>query len=158
MTKNVYRGESTVVLPTAKHDRPKPPIVIPLHGFDTISVPIHTEIRHFFQAHKDSICDVITGLKASLAEALEIYFPVAGTVIVNEKAESLIATDPANIRGAPFIVEIKDFPFEKETEELSPRGGMFLPPLSPTFAVKLSKVYLLSIYASSTTYGFRCLP
>jgi hypothetical protein len=105
-----------------------------------MAVPIHIEIRHFFHAPKDSIRDVINNLKASLAEALEIYFPVAGTVVVNERAETLIATDPANIRGAPFIVEIKDFPFKQETEELSPRGGLFLPPSSPTFAVKLSKV------------------
>jgi len=137
MAEGIYRGESTVVLHTAKHDRPT---VIPLHGLDTMAVPIHIEIRHFFHPPKDSLHNVIKNLKSSLAEALEIYFPVAGTVVVNEKAESLIAIDQANIRGAPFIVEIKDFPFKQETEELSPRGATFLPPSSPTFAVKLSKV------------------
>lgn len=109
-----------------------------------MAVPVHIEIRHFFHVPEGSMGDVIIKLKASLAEALEIYFPVAGIIMANENSESFIATDPANIRGAPFIVETKDFPFEQETEELSPRGGMtFLPPSSPTFAVKLSKVCIL---------------
>lgn len=129
-----------MVLPTAKHNRPQPPRVIPLHGLDSMIPPIHTEIRHFFHAPKDSFHHVVNKLKVSLAEALEIYFPVAGTVLVNEEAERWIAADPANFEGTPFIVEIKDFPFEHETEELSPREGIFLPPGSATFAVKLSQV------------------
>jgi hypothetical protein len=105
--------------------------------------PIHIEIRHFFYVSKDSVPLVINNLKASLAEALEIYFPVAGAVVVNN-GTGWIATDPANIRGALFVVEIKDVPFERETEELSPRDGIFLPPASPTFAVKLSQVNFFS--------------
>ena len=144
MLQNINCGESTVVLPTAKHNRPKPPTVIPLHGLDSTVPPIHTEIRHFFHAPKDFIHHVADKLKASLAEALEIYFPVAGTVLVNEEAKRWIATDPANLQGTPFTVEIKHFPFERETEELSPRDGIFLPPGSATFAVKLSQVNFLT--------------
>ena len=136
-----------MVLPTAKHNRPKPPTVILLHGLD-MAPPIHIEIRHFFHAPKDSSHHVVNKLKTSLAEALEIYFPVAGTVLVNEEAKRWIAADPANIEGTPFIVEIKDFPFEHETEELSPRDGIFLPPGSATFAVKLSQV-ISHIHGSS---------
>jgi len=133
-------SESTIVRPSTKHNLPKPPATILLHGLDR-APPIHIEIRHFYHiSHESSINNVIENLKDSLAEALEFYLPVAGTVITDEDAENYILTDATNIQGALFIVEIKEEAFEKETEELSPRTGAFLPPGSPTFAVKLTQV------------------
>jgi hypothetical protein len=50
--------------------------------------------------------DVITTLKSSLAEALEYYPPVAGTVRVNEEGEGYIAVDGT---GADFQVSFSVF-------------------------------------------------
>ncbi|KAF9564899.1 hypothetical protein CPC08DRAFT_630518 [Agrocybe pediades] len=134
-------NETTIILPSSKQDLPKPPTIIPLHGLDLVP-PIHIEIRHFFRVSGPAtdFADTINHLKVALAEALEIYLPVAGNVLTKEDGQIYIATDPTNILGASFIVDSKDGPFKKETEELSPRSGAFLPPGSPIFAAKLTKV------------------
>jgi hypothetical protein len=83
---------------------------------------------------------VIDKLKSSLAEALELYPPVAGTVIAKENGEVYIAMDAENILGAPFLVDIKDTPYTGDREDLSPRLDVLLPPLSSTLAVKVTQV------------------
>jgi len=86
------------------------------------------------------ISDVIDKLKTSLAEALELYPPVAGTVLINDKGEIHIATDTESIVGTPFLVDLKDTPFVKDAEDLSPRTDVILPPLASTLAVKFTQV------------------
>ncbi|KAF4610494.1 hypothetical protein D9613_006576 [Agrocybe pediades] len=133
-------NETTIILPSSKHNLPKPPTVIPLHGLDLVP-PIHIEIRHFFRIRGPAsvFADTINNLKVALAEALEIYLPVAGTVLTQEDGQIYNSTDSTSIIGASFILDVKDESFVKETEELSPRSGAFLPPGSPIFAAKITQ-------------------
>ena len=87
-----------------------------------------------------SVLPTSNRLRNSLAEALEIYYPVGGTVVDDENGDRCIATDGANLQGTLFVVEIKGKAFEKDSEELSPRPDILLKPGSPIFAVKLTHV------------------
>ncbi|KAG0202889.1 hypothetical protein BGX28_004734 [Mortierella sp. GBA30] len=75
----------------------------------------------------------------SLAEALELYPPISGSVLANEKGEVHIAMDADNILGTPFLVDVKDMPYAGDAEDLSPRTVVLLPPLSSVFAVKVTQ-------------------
>ena len=121
--------ETYTIYPTTKYNRPPPPTTITLHGLDLLSAPIHILNHRFFRRPTDTITNVIDKLKSSLAEALELYPPVAGIVRIDE-----------NISGTPFLVEIRDTPFVGDSEDLSPRTVVLLPPLSSTLAVKVTQV------------------
>ncbi|ORZ07758.1 hypothetical protein BCR41DRAFT_340159 [Lobosporangium transversale] len=128
------------IYPTTKYNRPPPPSTIALHGLD-FSPPIQIQNRRFFHPPTSSFSDVIEKLKSSLAEALELYPPVTGTVRTNEeKNEIYIALDPANIQGTPFLVETKDVPFAGDTDDIAPRNDQVLPPFANIFAVKVTQV------------------
>jgi hypothetical protein len=132
--------ESYTIYPTSKYNRPSPPSTIALHGLDLLSAPIQIRNHRFFHRPTSTTMDIIDKLKSSLGEALELYSPVTGTVRVNEKGEVYIAMDAENILGSPFLVEMKDTPYAGDTEDLSPRTGLLLPPLSSTLAVKVTQV------------------
>lgn len=105
------------------------------------SVLPYKSVNHrFFHRPTSTTSDVIDKLKSSLAEALELYPPIAGTVQASEKGELYIAMDAENILGTPFLVEMKDTPYAGDTEDLSPRTVMLLPPSSSTLAVKAAQV------------------
>ena len=128
---------------TNKYNRPPPPLTIPLHGLD-LSPAIDIRIHRFYHPPPTQVTssstDVIDILKSSLAEALELYPPVAGAVCANERGEVWIATDAKNILGTPFLVEMKDTSYAGDTEDLSPRLDIILPPGSSTLAVKVTQV------------------
>lgn len=82
---------------------------------------------------------MIDKLKASLAEALELYPTVAGLVTVDDKGDAYIAT--TDVPGTPFLIEKRDTPFDgKDSEDLSPRTEQILAPGSSSFAVKITEV------------------
>ncbi|KAF9913891.1 hypothetical protein BX616_009379 [Lobosporangium transversale] len=138
------------IYPTTKYNRPPPPSTIALHGLD-FSPPIQIQNRRFFHPPTSSFSDVIEKLKSSLAEALELYPPVTGTVRTNEeKNEIYIALDPANIQGTPFLVETKDVPFAGDTDDIAPRNDQVLPPFANIFAVKVTQFSCGTIAVASS--------
>jgi hypothetical protein len=136
--------ETYTIFPTNKYNRLPPPSSIPLHGLDPVAAPIHIRNHRFYHSPQPRqpgpAASTIDKLKSSLAEALELYAPIAGTVRSNDKGEVYIATDTENLRGTPFLVEMRDVPFAVDTEDLSPRTVMLLPPGSSTLAVKVTQV------------------
>ncbi|KAI9259595.1 hypothetical protein BDA99DRAFT_440042 [Phascolomyces articulosus] len=133
--------ETATIYPTNKHNRPFSSSKIPLHGFDLFGAPIQILNHRFFHAPTNgSFPEVIDKLKSSLAEALELYPPVQGTVQSDEEYVYCIAMDEVNRPGTPFIVETKDTPYTGDSEELSPRAGLLLPPGSTTLTVKVTQV------------------
>lgn len=144
---NVTRNsvETYTIYPTTnKYNRSPPPSTIALHGMDLIGAPMDIHNHRFYHRPPSHLfsttTDVIDKLKSSLAEALELYPPVAGTVKVNEEGEVYIATNAENRLGTPFLVEMKDTPYAGDNEDLSPRVVVLLPPSSSTLAVKVTQV------------------
>lgn len=111
---------------------------IPLHALDLINPPVHISNHRFFHRPEHlKEHDVVETLKSSLAEALELYPPVAGTVRANEEGEPYIALDG---EGALFQVETRDSPFTGDGDDLSPRPVLLLPTPSSVLAVKVTQV------------------
>ncbi|KAG0288049.1 hypothetical protein BGZ96_008105 [Linnemannia gamsii] len=142
--------ETSTIFPTAKHNRPAPPTKVHLHGLDCLSAPIQIHNHRFFRRPSASIVDVVAQLKASLAEALELYPPVAGTVQNNDKGDIYIAMDKEGVVGTPFLVDLKDTPFVKDSEDLSPRTESVLPPMASTLAVKITQFSCGTICVASS--------
>lgn len=132
--------QAFTIYPTKKYNRTPPPSTIALHGLDSLSSPIQIHNHRFFHPAKGAISDIVNNLKSSLAEALELYPPVAGTVLANESGELCVAVDAEHISGTPFLVDVKDTPYTGDSEDLSPRTDVILPPLSSTLAVKVTQV------------------
>eukprot|EP01133_Synstelium_polycarpum_P019347 gene19347-23165_t len=83
----------------------------------------------------------IENLKSSLAEALELYPPVAGRVQTNENGELCITMkdlETGDSVGTPFIVETSSTPFIADSQSLSPRTDIFLSPQSSNLSVKVT--------------------
>ncbi|CAF0728708.1 unnamed protein product [Adineta steineri] len=136
--------ETYTIHPTTnKYNRPPPPSTIALHGMDLIGAPIDIHNHRFYHCPPcqmiSTITDLIDKLKSSLAEALELYPPVAGTLQTNEEGEIYIAMDAENKLGTPFLVDMKDTPYAGDNEDLSPRLFMLLPPSSSILAVKVTQ-------------------
>ncbi|KIL66997.1 hypothetical protein M378DRAFT_159947 [Amanita muscaria Koide BX008] len=132
--------ETYTIFPTNKYNRPPPPPSIPLHGLDTMAPPIHILNHRFYHSPQPGVTpSIIDKLKSSLAEALELYAPISGTVRSDDNGDVYIATDTENIQGTPFLVEMRDVPFAGDTEDLSPRTVVLLPPGSSTLAVKVTQ-------------------
>ncbi|KAF9119893.1 hypothetical protein BGW39_011841 [Mortierella sp. 14UC] len=131
--------ETSTIYPTNKHNLSAPPTRIHLHGLDRKSPPVQIHNHRFFHRPSASITNVIEQLKSSLAEALELYPPVAGTVQFNDKGEFFIAMDKEGVVGTPFLVDLKDTDFAQDSEDLSPRLEVVLPPNSSTLAVKVTQ-------------------
>lgn len=129
--------EAFTVYPTQRYNRPAPPSKIDLHGLDGFGSPIQILNHRFYRIPPSSVCAVIAKLRLTLAEVLELYPPVTGKVVASEK-ELFIALDKQE--GIPFLVEKKDTPYAGDSEELSPRPGLLLPPDSPILAVKVTVV------------------
>ncbi|CAF1565557.1 unnamed protein product [Adineta ricciae] len=144
--------ETYTIYPTKKYNRPPPPSRIVLHGLDLLSSPIHILNHRFYRPPTDTITNVIDKLKFSLAEALELYPPAAGTVRTDENGEVYIALDAENISGTPFLVEMRDTPFVGDSEDLSPRTVVLLPPLSSTLAVKVTQFSCGTIAVASSMH------
>ncbi|KAF9155552.1 hypothetical protein BG015_009425 [Linnemannia schmuckeri] len=142
--------ETFTIFPTNKHNRPTPPAKVHLHGLDGLSAAIQIHNHRFFRRPSTPITEVIQQLKATLAEALELYPPVAGTVQSNDKNEIFIAMDKEGIVGTPFLVDFKDTPFVKDFEDLSPRTEMILPPMASNLAVKVTQFSCGTICVASS--------
>ncbi|ESK97501.1 bahd family acyltransferase [Moniliophthora roreri MCA 2997] len=140
-------GQETIktftIHPTNKFNRPAPPSTVSLHGLDLISAPMPIRNHRIFPplpAHlKDNATDVIEKLKTSLAEALELYPPISGTVRANDAGDVYIAMDAENRQGTPFTFEEKDTPYAGDNEDLTPRDVMILSPLDSILAVKVTQ-------------------
>ncbi|KAI8059476.1 hypothetical protein BC940DRAFT_247633 [Gongronella butleri] len=131
--------ETFAVLPSNKHGRPAAPSEIKLHGFDVFSSC--TQIRsHLTFMTPASPAECIDKLKRALAEALELYPPVNGTVITKDDGSKFIALDDNHLQATPLIVETRDGPYEGDSEDLSPRQGVMVQPDSPIFAAKVTIV------------------
>jgi hypothetical protein len=126
------------IKPTNKYNRPSSPPIVSLHSLDLISAPVHISNHRFFHSPEHlTQQEVVDRLKSSLAEALELYPPVAGTVRANEKGEAYIALDGG---GVPFQVEMRDSPFVCDADDLSPRPILLLPIPSSALSVKVTQV------------------
>ncbi len=138
--------QTSKVVPTSKYNRPPPPSKIPLHGLDRLATSIHIRNHRFYHRSQSgetsNATDVVEKLKTSLAEALELYPLVTGTVHDNDQGELYIAMDAANIQAIPFLFDAKDTPYVIDSEELSPRTETLLAPGSPILAVKITQVNL----------------
>ncbi|PFH51701.1 hypothetical protein AMATHDRAFT_142019 [Amanita thiersii Skay4041] len=122
-----------------KYNLPPPPTSILLHTLD-LSAPLQIRLHRFFHRPPSTFADIIDKLKCSLAEALELYPPVAGIVQANEEGEDCVLIGAGHNQGVPFLVATKDTAFMGDTEDLAPRPDMFLPPSSSTLAVKVTQV------------------
>ncbi|KAK3843280.1 MAG: transferase [Linnemannia gamsii] len=142
--------KTSTIYPTNKHNRPQPPTRIPLGGFDRKLLPIQIQNHRFFRRPSIPFTDVVHQLKASLAEALELYPPVAGSVQYNERGEVYIALDKEGIVGTPFLVDLKDTAYTEDGEDLSPRLEAILPPGSSTLAVKVTQFSCGTICVASS--------
>jgi hypothetical protein len=132
--------ETYIVLPTNKYNLPPPPLSIALNGFDTAYSAIQIKNHRFYHDPSIPLSELVNKLKSSLAEALELYPPVAGMVHADENGHVYLLMGPDDIKGTPFTVVRKDTPYNGDTEDLSVRSDIILPPLSSTFAVKLTQV------------------
>ena len=140
--------ETVTIHSTNKHNRSFSLSKIPLHGFDLFGAPIQILNHRFFHPPPSSttngtfFSNVVEKLKSSLAKALDLYPPVQGTIRNDDEYVFCIAMDDANRPGTPFTVETKDMPYSigSDSEELSPRTGLILPPGAPTLAVKVTQV------------------
>lgn len=132
--------KTCIVYPTDKHKLPSPPLAIPIHGLDLLGPPINIHNHRFYEPLQQPLTLIVEKLKSSLAEALELYPPVAGTVKANEKGEIYISTEAV---GTPFIIEVKNTPYVGDSESLSPQNMVSIPLLSPSLAVKVTQVSAL---------------
>ncbi|KAG0255403.1 hypothetical protein BGZ95_005766 [Linnemannia exigua] len=142
--------KTSTVYPTNKHNRPQPPTRLALHGFDRQVLPIQIHNNRFFRQPSIPFTDVVHQLKASLAEALELYPPVAGSVQYNERGEAYIALGKEGIVGTPFLVDLKDTAYTEDDKDLSPRLDAILPPGSSTLAVKVTQFSCGTICVASS--------
>jgi hypothetical protein len=152
--------ETYTVYPTNKNNRSSPPLVIPLHGLDLIGAPMDIHNHRFYHSPTNPLSHITDKLRFSLAEALELYPLVAGTVQADKKGELFISTEAV---GAPFLVQVKDRPYDGDSEDLSPRNIFPLPLSSPSLAVKVTQViyyfiYLLLSFMSIYTNSFPVEP
>ncbi|KAI8884072.1 hypothetical protein K501DRAFT_218388 [Backusella circina FSU 941] len=142
--------ETHIVYPTSKHNRPAPPLKIKTHGLDILGSPIQIKNHRFFHKSTKSFSDVIDVLKCSLAEALELYLPIAGCIQTTEEGDIYVVVDPDQFKGTPFIVEIKDIPYTVETEDLGPRDEVLLPDDASLLAVKVTQFSCGTIVVASS--------
>ncbi|KAI8079601.1 uncharacterized protein B0P05DRAFT_87896 [Gilbertella persicaria] len=132
--------QTYIIYPTHEFNRPTPPSKIALHGLDLLSAPIQIHHHRFYRSPPCPTTGVIDALKSSLAKALELYPPLTGKIITDEQGQQCIDMDPRHRMGTPFIVDTKDIPYTRDSENLSPRTDVILPPSSSILAVKVTLV------------------
>ena len=141
MTATPSSVETYTLYPTNKYNLPSSPSKIKLHDLDLFSAAIHIRNHRFFHRPASlTPTDVVDQLKSSLAEALELYPPVTGTVQPDDQGELCIVMDKEKRLGTPFLVEMKSTPFVGDTEDLSPRQETLLSPSASILAVKVTQV------------------
>ncbi|KAI8060973.1 transferase [Gongronella butleri] len=129
--------ETFLVRPSNKHARPAVPSELKLHGLDRIGSAIQIRSHLTFKTPA-SPADTVEKLKTALSEALELYPPVNGTVVTKEDDELAIMLDDAHLQATPLIVETRDAPYTGDSEDLSPRQGLVIPPNSTIFTAKVT--------------------
>lgn len=151
--------ETFTIKPTSKYLNRRPAEssspVLPLHALDLFA-PVHISHHLFFHnSNDDDNAATVTTidwnekievLKSSLAEALELYPPVAGTIRCDDHGvnsrQPYVALDG---EGASFMVERRDSPFTGDGDDISPRPVLFLPTPSRVLAVKVTAVRCLFV-------------
>ncbi|KAL0146244.1 transferase family-domain-containing protein [Mucor lusitanicus] len=139
--------ETYTVYPSNKHNRPSPPSRVILHGLDRIGTSIQIRNHRFFHAPKDAtltLDHLVKQLTSSLAEALELYPPVAGAIESDEKGSIYSLMGPEHNAGTPFLVEKKD------TEDMGPRQDVILPETASILAVKVTQFSCGTIAVASS--------
>ncbi|GAM17832.1 hypothetical protein SAMD00019534_010070 [Acytostelium subglobosum LB1] len=136
-------------------------LTVTLSGLDLISPPMQIHNHRFYRLD-DGVGDggggggeavyleMIDRLKASLAEALELYPPVTSITTVDDKGIVSITMDRERPKGTPFIVHIADSPYTVDNENLSPRTDALLPPSASILAVKITKFTCGTICVASS--------
>ncbi|OAD00861.1 hypothetical protein MUCCIDRAFT_146396 [Mucor lusitanicus CBS 277.49] len=135
--------ETYTVYPSNKHNRPSPPSRVILHGLDRIGTSIQIRNHRFFHAPKDAtltLDHLVKQLTSSLAEALELYPPVAGAIESDEKGSIYSLMGPEHNAGTPFLVEKKSTAYQGDTEDMGPRQDVILPETASILAVKVTQV------------------
>ena len=130
--------ETYTIYPTTKHNPSHTASTIALNGFDKLNGPLQIRNHRFYHAAPGAFSDVVDNLKSSLAEALELYPPVNGTVQVSKDGDPYIAVDTK--KGTPFTVDVRDTPYAGDTEDVSARTTPVLSSTESIFAVKVTKV------------------
>ncbi|TFY67516.1 hypothetical protein EVG20_g3910 [Dentipellis fragilis] len=126
------------VKPSGKLGNPAP-APITLHGLDML-LP-HLFIRlHFFFSPDKAASDTVGHLKASLADVLDLYPPVAGSLRPGPDGKLAFHSDG---RGVDFIQHDVPYPYsdvpEGDSASLGPQVDVERMPDGPVFAVKVTR-------------------
>lgn len=145
----------TVVHPANDKSTSSPSMISPspiaLHGLDLFSGPVHISIHQFYHRPPFSLEVVADRLKFSLAKALALFPPAAGTVRADDGDGGKACIDMSlPCLGTPFVVAVKETQFEADTDDISPRPEVFLPTPASALAVKLTQVSM-SLLASASS-------
>ncbi|KAI9266054.1 transferase [Sporodiniella umbellata] len=132
-------SKTHMIKPSTKYNTTHPPEKILLHGLDNLSAPIQIRLNMFYPPLTVPFDQTIENLQSSLAEALELYLPITGTMKKNERGEGFIAIDQGSRLATPFTVNIKNEPYSGDLEDISPRGSGVLETLDSIFAVKVTQ-------------------
>ncbi|KAI8642826.1 transferase [Parasitella parasitica] len=143
--------ETFKIFPSNKHNRPAPPSKVAFHGLDLMGAPIQIRNHRFFHPPTDTTFDhVVENLKSSLAEALELYPPVAGTLEMDRDGEIHSAMGPEFNKGTPFLVERKETPYQGDADDVGPRTDVLLPHTSDILQVKVTQFSCGAIAVASS--------
>ncbi|KAK4517676.1 uncharacterized protein ATC70_001017 [Mucor velutinosus] len=146
--------ETYIIYPSNKHNRPSPPSRVVLHGLDRIGSPIQIRNHRFFHAPKDASVitfdQLVDRLKDSLAEALELYPPVAGTIESDEKSDIYSLMGFEYNKGTPFLVEKKSTLYQGDTDDIGPRQEVILAETASVLAVKVTQFSCGTIAVASS--------
>ncbi|KAE9398277.1 hypothetical protein BT96DRAFT_995038 [Gymnopus androsaceus JB14] len=154
---NDERYTETRIKPTSKRNSP-PVEPIRLHVFDLLMPPMNMQVPFVFKIApgiheeckesegelvnpgcREQFESIATKLKASLAEALEVYPPVAGTIRTSAD-DALAMTIVCDGQGATFMTQVEDRKYVESEHWLDGLAGtsLFTADFSkPIFAVKL---------------------
>ncbi|KAI9499140.1 hypothetical protein BDB00DRAFT_753574 [Zychaea mexicana] len=141
-TKTVIASSTTNIHPNIKSIYASFPAKVPLSGLDCFHYPSEVLIHWLFRSPPAATNAVIDKLKATLAEALEFYPLLTGTVCGHKSGDLYIAMDEQSRSGIPFIFEKRITPYDGDSDTMQPRKFThLLGPGSITFIVKVVQVY-----------------
>ncbi|GAN04084.1 bahd family acyltransferase [Mucor ambiguus] len=142
--------ETHIIYPSNKHNRPSPPSRVVLHGLDRIGSPIQIRNHRFFHAPTTKFDQLVDTLQSSLAEALELYPPVAGAIESDQKGDIYSLMGPKFNKGTPFLVEKKSTSYQGDTIDIGPRQDVILPESASVLAVKVTQFSCGTIAVASS--------
>ncbi|CEP13441.1 hypothetical protein [Parasitella parasitica] len=146
--------ESCTIFPSKKYNRPAPPSKVAFHGLDLMGAPIQIRNHRFFHPPADATTttfdQVVEKLKVSLAEALELYPPVAGTLELDQDGQIYSAMGAEYNKGTLFLVEKKEMPYHGDTVDVGPRNDVILPRESSILQVKVTQFSCGTIAVASS--------